>query len=102
MITKLTKSGKLKETLVNFVVGKGGTLLGKKDIVHFFVSNLLRFFFLLRKYEVEMPTLKPFLFLTDGMGKTFFTFAAVAVFQSMQKHKRKKRKPPAEFKVRIK
>ena len=45
MITKLTKSGKLKETLVNFMVGKGGTLLGKKNIVHFFFQIYLGFFF---------------------------------------------------------
>ena len=44
MITKLTKSGKLKETLVNFMVGKGGTLLGKKILCIFF-QIYLGFFF---------------------------------------------------------
>ena len=89
MITKLTKSGKLKETLVKLYGWVRRDSIGKRYVHFSFFFNLLSFF-LLRKYEVEMPTLKPFLFLTDGMGKTFFTFAAVAVFQSMQKHKRKK------------
>ena len=74
MITKLTKKWEIERDIGKLYGRLRRYSVGKKDIVHFFVSNLLRFFFLLRKYEVEMPTLKPFLFLTDGMGKTFFYF----------------------------